>query len=135
MYFAAKPTPELLGLAMISREEFVALPQLRRQILAARVEGTQKLLTREQEDEHAAREAAGVAAEWAKNMFDPHVSLVYSDAYPIEEALQQTVDTRLRDVFGENYSTKGIGWTGGRLVLVRCEGPVEGWKVLGFRDI
>lgn len=139
VYFKAKRTPELLGLAMISREEFVSLPELRSQILRARAEeeGRQqrRALTKDEEDAQAASEAARIAADWAKSQYDPHVSLIYSDAYPIEEAVQQTIDTRLRDVFGENYATKGIGWTGGRLTLVRCEGPVEDWQILGHRDI
>lgn len=137
VYFQAKPTPELLSFAMISREEFVCLPDLRTRIRYSRTqpESQHQVLTREEEDAQAATEAARIASEWAKTQYDPHVSLVYSGAYPIEEALQHTVDTRLRDVFGENYATKGIGWTGGRLALVRCEGPVEEWQVLGYRDI
>lgn len=135
VYFQAQSTPELLSLAMVSRENFVCLPELRRSKLAEKARGVPSTLTQEEEDEHTSREAAHEAAKWAKNEYDPHVSLVYSDAYPIEEALQQTVDTRLKDVFGENYAHKGIGWTGGRLSLVRCEGPVEDWQVLGYRDI
>lgn len=87
------------------------------------------------EYKEAARQAAHEASEWMKNEFEPHVSLVYSSAYPIEEALQETVNSRLRDVFGENFMRQKFGFKGSRLSLVYCEGPVSEWKVLGYRDI
>lgn len=79
-------------------------------------------------------EAAKEAASWTQNEFDPHLSLVYSSTYPIEEATKTTIDSRLSDVFGDNFMKKKVGFSGARLTLVYCEGPVEKWKVLGYRD-
>lgn len=132
VYFQAMQTPELVSLAMVSREEFVLLPRQRSLLREKYTKGSEPT---QEEEEHVKEEAARQASEWASREYDPHVSLVYSSTYTIDEALQQTVDTRLRDAFGDDYAIKGIGWNGGRLSLVRCEGPVEEWEVLGFRDI
>ncbi|KAF5099195.1 hypothetical protein DV451_003065 [Geotrichum candidum] len=146
VYFQVQQRSELLSLALISREEFVYLPELQQK---ARQEQTWAESNRPansqapaapapvspEQNEALVQEAAQRASTWVRNDYDPHVSLVYSSIYPIDEAVQQTIDTRLRDVFGDNYAEKGIGWTGGRLALVECEGPVEQWKVLGYRDI
>lgn len=86
------------------------------------------------EYKQALEEAAQQAAQWASSEFDPHVSLVYSSRYPIDEALQSTINSRLNDVFGESVKNKKVGFRGSRLSLVLCEGPVESWKVLGYRD-
>lgn len=86
------------------------------------------------EYKQAVAEAAHQAAQWASKEFDPHVSLVYSSRYPIDEALQSTINSRLNDVFGESVRNKKVGFRGSRLSLVLCEGPVESWKVLGYRD-
>lgn len=86
------------------------------------------------EYQDALQQATKEAAEWLLAEFDPHVSLVYSNTYPVEEALQQTINSRLMDLFGETFLKKKIGFRGTRLSLVLCEGPVDGWKVLGHRD-
>lgn len=150
VYFQAQRRPELLSLALISREEFVYLPDLQMKVRQNQawdesnrpVNSSAPPKTRtelntisDEQNEKLVQEAAQHASEWVRNEYDPHVSLVYSGVYPIDEAVQQTIDTRLRDVFGDNYAEKGIGWTGGRLALVNCEGPVEQWTVLGYRDI
>lgn len=79
-------------------------------------------------------EASKEASLWVKHEFDPHLSLVYSNTYPIEEATKTSIDSRLQDVFGGQYMDKKFGFRGARLSLVYCEGPVEDWKVLGYRD-
>ncbi|KAF5092476.1 hypothetical protein D0Z00_004568 [Geotrichum galactomycetum] len=145
VYFQAQRRPELLSLALISREEFVYLPELQQRVRQEQTwaesnrpraaAATEPTAVSPEQNEALVQEAAQRASTWVRNEYDPHVSLVYSSIYPIDEAVQQTIDTRLRDVFGDNYAEKGIGWTGGRLALVECEGPVEQWKVLGYRDI
>lgn len=128
VYFQVEPRTALLSLARISREEFVTVPRM----LSS--EKNYTALSQEDKD-RLAKQAAYEADDWAKNEFDPHLSLVYSNAYPIDEALQRTIETRLVDVFGSNFKTRGLGWTNGRIALVNCEGPVDEWEVLGYRDM
>jgi 2',3'-cyclic-nucleotide 3'-phosphodiesterase len=128
VYFTVEPNAELVSLARICREEFVTTPK------AVSSEKHYAALP-PQDRQNIADRALREAAEWVRTEYDPHLSLVYSDSYPVDEASQRTIDTRLSDVFGNEYATKGLGWTNGRLQLVRCEGPVEEWEVLGYRDI
>jgi 2',3'-cyclic-nucleotide 3'-phosphodiesterase len=128
VYFSVIPSPELVSLARISREEFVTAP---------RTMASQKNYSAlsQQDRDNMALEASQQADQWVQHEYDPHLSLVYSDAYPVDEAQMRTIETRLEDLFGLDYNTKGIGWTNGRLAVVRCEGEVESWEVLGYRDI
>lgn len=128
VYFGVERRAPLLSLAQICREEFVVAPRL-----TAAKKHYSALSPEEKED--IRRQAAQEAENWAQHDYDPHLSLVYSDVYPIDEAVQRTIDSRLSDMFGDDYATRGLGWTGGRLILVRCEGPVEDWQTLGYRDI
>jgi 2',3'-cyclic-nucleotide 3'-phosphodiesterase len=128
VYFSVDKSTELLSLAQICREEFVTAPQLI---------ATKKHYSglSAEEKETLRQDAASAAERWARSEYDPHLSLVYSDVYPLDEAVTRTVDSRLKDMFGPDYATRGLGWTNGRLSLVRCEGPVEEWQELGHRDI
>lgn len=133
LYISVLASPELVSLAKTCREEFVLRSLHRAKKLEAIADG-QHELTSEQERE-AAHEAAQAAGVWAKKEFDPHMSLVYTKTNPVEEYIMEQVKSRLRDELGEDWATQATGWTGGRLQLVRCEGPVEDWEVLGHRDI
>lgn len=130
VYFQVLPTPELISLAMICREQFVIKP---------RYMGQKKNFDAlsHAEQQHLADDAQHEAGNWARATYDPHLSLVYSNIYPVDEAIKETIDTRLRDVFGSDYQTKGLGWTNGTMTvqLVRCEGRAEDWQILGSRDI
>ncbi|ANB11277.1 Cpd1p [Sugiyamaella lignohabitans] len=128
VFLSVVPAPELVSLARICREEFVTAPMI------ASSEKNYSALSQEERDS-LSKQAAQIANDWARDEYKPHVSLAYSNMYPVDEALQGTIDMRLTDTFGEHYATRGIGWTGGRLALVRCEGNVEDWVVLGHRDI
>lgn len=121
-------SPELVSLAMICREWFVNIPNLVRtnRNYQALPEAEQKVI-----QEQAKKEAVS----WVQD-FTPHLSLVYSNVYTVDEASRRTIDSRLQDVFGETYATRGIGWSGGRISLVECDlevGP-QYWQVLGYRD-
>lgn len=128
VYLQVDATAELVSLARICREEFVTMPQ------AIANEKYYAALS-EEDRTRISISASKEADDWVRNEYDPHLSLVYSDVYPVDEASKRTIDTRLSDIFGAGYGQKGLGWTNGRLQLVQCEGPVEEWKVLGFRDI
>ncbi|RLV95398.1 2'3'-cyclic-nucleotide 3'-phosphodiesterase [Spathaspora sp. JA1] len=83
------------------------------------------------------------AAEWSNTEFDPHLSLVYSNIHPIDNALWRTIKTRISDYLNIdnidnddfNSSDSGLGWDGGVLKLVLCEGDVNDWIVLGSVDV
>lgn len=85
--------------------------------------------------------AAAKAAEWSSSEFDPHISLVYSDLHPIDNALWRTIKTRVLDYLNvancdaEGLEDNGLGWDGGVLKLVLCEGDVNDWIVLGSVDL
>lgn len=130
VYLQVIPSTEIISLAMICREQFVIKP---------RFMGQNKNFDAlpQAEQQHMADDAQHEAGNWARATFDPHLSLVYSNIYPVDEAVKETVETRLKDLFGDDYDTRGIGWASGgmSIQLVQCEGRVEDWKVLGSRDL
>lgn len=128
VYFKVEPRAPLMSLARISREEFVTSPRM----MAS--QKNYSALSQEDKD-RLTQQASQQADDWVKNEYKPHLSLAYSNAYPIDEALQRTIETRLGDVFGPDFNTRGLGWTNGRLALVLCEGPVDEWQTLGYRDL
>lgn len=129
--FEADRSPELVSLATIAHEEFVKLPQ----VTAELREKAGKRANKEEIYQNAREESSKRASQWAHEEFKPHLSLVYSNLDPVSEATRETVHQRLTDVFGDTYESRGIGWTGGELKLVQCQGPVEEWKVLGSRSV
>lgn len=129
--FEAERSPELVSLATIACEEFVKLPQ----VTAELREKAGKRVNKDEIHQKAREESSNRASQWANDEFKPHLSLVYSNLDPVSEATRETVHQRLTDVFGDSYTTRGIGWTGGELKLVLCKGPVEEWKVLGSRAV
>lgn len=129
--FEADRSPELVSLATIAQEEFVKFPQATKQLLSK----IGKTENRHGIETQASQEASEYASKWANEEFRPHLSLVYSNLDPVSEATRETVHQRLTDVFGPNYETRGIGWTGGEIKLVLCAGPVEEWKELGSRIV
>lgn len=92
------------------------------------------------------------ASQWLLQEFQPHVSLVYSDMYHVNQALERVVAQRIEDaldqqliksdVAGERnqctwhfgHSMKGWGLPGA-FKVVRCEGPVEEWEILGSAEV
>ncbi|GEQ69285.1 hypothetical protein JCM33374_g2956 [Metschnikowia sp. JCM 33374] len=83
------------------------------------------------------------AARWSADEYDPHLSLVYSNLHPIDNALWHTIRSRvsdylsLEDCDSEEWDVQGNGleWDGGVLKLVLCEGDVSEWAVLGSVDL
>lgn len=88
--------------------------------------------------------------------FEPHVSLLYSDVTPvsqayvrmIEQRIEDTLDLSLlkvtnKDLLTSDTQTKwefskesSLGWNiPGTFKVVKCEGPVYDWEVLGRTDI
>lgn len=120
IYLSLIKSKNLAGLATIIRELYVELPKIKNEA-----------------------EAKYSAQDWCNEQFDPHLSLVYTDLTHFDNALIRTIKTRVQDLLdtdtlhlddGEllNYD---LGWTNGVLKIVRCEGPVEEWDVLGKIDI
>ncbi|CCK72418.1 2',3'-cyclic-nucleotide 3'-phosphodiesterase KNAG_0K00500 [Huiozyma naganishii CBS 8797] len=90
--------------------------------------------------------------------FDPHLSLLYSDVTPISKAFLRIVLQRIEDILDVNLeedpatantnlddiqvkwnfdtSPTNIAWNvPGSFKIVRCEGPVDEWEVLGQTTI
>ncbi|AGO12147.1 AaceriAEL214Cp [[Ashbya] aceris (nom. inval.)] len=94
---------------------------------------------------------ARAAAEWVHSAFRPHLSLVYSDLYHVDQALLRVLRQRIGDALGAALLPRppppGLqalwalqppldGWSiPGALKVVRCEGPVRDWHVLAAADL
>ncbi|CCH41666.1 2',3'-cyclic-nucleotide 3'-phosphodiesterase [Wickerhamomyces ciferrii] len=114
-------TKTLAGLATIIRELYVEFPILQNQA-----------------------KSKYASQDWCNNQFDPHLSLVYTDLKHFDNALIRTIKTRVEDLLDTDSITinepgelldYGIGWENGIFKIVRCEGPVEEWEILGQVDI
>jgi 2',3'-cyclic-nucleotide 3'-phosphodiesterase len=122
VYIRCDKSKNLVSFSTIIREFYVELPQLKDEL-----------------------QAKYKAQEWASDVLDPHISLIYTDLPHFDNALIRTMSTRVSDYlncddsFNVNVSDTlvdlGLGWSGGVLKIVRCEGPVEEWEVLGSADI
>lgn len=157
LYFQAKKDPNLLSFTRIIRELFVILPskiELENQKVNPHLytkdshgvpikkpkipEGT---VSNELDMEKLKREAAIEAAEWCRDEYDPHLSLVYSDIHPIDSALWRTINTRIQDYLdisdcdSDDLIDNGLPWGGSVLKLVLTEGDVNDWIVLGSVDL
>ena len=74
---------------------------------------------------HARERLLPEAGTFDDAIYDPHISLVYSNEQPTEE--------RMEFVAGEMGKTIGdyVGWTGGKVALVDTRSTnVEDWKVV-----
>ncbi|KAK9252832.1 2',3'-cyclic-nucleotide 3'-phosphodiesterase [Lipomyces tetrasporus] len=78
-----------------------------------------------------AQEADEKARAWEANDFDPHLSLVYSDEWPISDDKKTYIEGRLDKLFSETDET----WVGGRISLVKTVGPADNWPVLAYKDL
>lgn len=120
IYLSLIKSKNLAGLATIIRELYVEYPNLKNQA-----------------------EAKYSAQDWCNDQFDPHLSLVYTNLNHFDNALIRTIKTRVEDLldtdplFFENGELLDydLGWKNGVLKIVRCEGPVEEWQILGKVDI
>lgn len=132
--FEVERTAALVSMAAIAHEEYAAYPALRRALVHDQRKKHSRYVPSPADIASLHAQAALQRDAFLRD-FRPHLSLVYSDTFPVSEALRHTVNQRLEDVFGPNFASRGLGWTGGQLALVNCEGPVEQWTVLGTRDI
>lgn len=115
LFIGCKKTKNLVSFSEIIREMFVELPRVK--------------------DEEMAIDKAH---DWSINEFDPHISLIYTDLTHFDNALIRTISTRISDYLNcDSYDLEELrlGWNGGILKIVRCEGLVEDWQVLGSVDI
>ncbi|SCU81506.1 LAME_0B07404g1_1 [Lachancea meyersii CBS 8951] len=97
-------------------------------------------------------ENAEEASQWLLEEFQPHVSLVYSDMYHVNQALERVIAQRIEDtldlslqenaVAGEqnqkswSFGRRVAGWSlAGTFKVVRCEGPIQQWQVLGSVEV
>lgn len=167
LYFEVLRDPKLISFARIVRELFVILPQKieeedrRKNPHLFHTDRTGKLVRRRKSTKKSLllpkaepipvaldiprlqQELAVLAAEWTLEEFDPHLSLVYSDLQPIDNALWHTIRSRVLDYLSldncdlNTWSIDGNGfsWEGGVLKLVLCEGDVNDWVVLGSVDL
>ncbi|KAJ4991292.1 hypothetical protein SVAN01_03190 [Stagonosporopsis vannaccii] len=79
------------------------------------------------EDEKTAR-------KWAEETYNPHVSLLYHDCPRVDaEGLGQTSKLAREEGIDLVERTEGLGWTGGRVVLVATEKPTSEWKPIAQR--
>ncbi|QLL30284.1 hypothetical protein HG536_0A01010 [Torulaspora globosa] len=93
------------------------------------------------------------AATWARDEFRPHLSLLYSETYPISQAFLRIIQQRIEDALdvqlrslpatgGDRQlawqlsTTPTCSWSlPGTFKVVKCEGPVDEWQVLGRTDV
>lgn len=106
-YYDVKLTEQLAGLAYETRLSFVVNPGS----AAPDIEQSKK------------------AAWWLCESFKPHISVLYSN-----EDLSKEAQNAIRELSAK-VNNDCNSWSQGRLTLVRCEGPVESWQVLGSREI
>ncbi|ODV80106.1 2, 3 cyclic phosphodiesterase [Suhomyces tanzawaensis NRRL Y-17324] len=160
LYFHVARDPNLVSFARIIRELFVILPS---DIEQENIKQNPHLYTKDSHGNTIKRRklkkhrddpepkqfdtssiqlnATHKAAEWSSNEYDPHLSLVYSDIHPIDNALWRTIKTRVQDYLNidncdsEYLVDNGLGWDGGVLKLVLCEGDVNDWITLGSVDV
>lgn len=128
VHLVVAKTPQLVLLARFIREMYVALPQ------ANSARQRADLL------EDANVRAQRVALQWALEEFHPHVLVAYLDTYPLDQALLRTLETRLKDALevGEldhRLLDHQLGWSGGVLKVMRCEGPIAEWSELASIDL
>lgn len=164
LYFQVLRNPTLESFARIVRELFVILPRrtedeqkiknphLFHKDSSGNIVRRRKSLKKNHRDEVAIspidlpriqQELAQEAAQWSTQEYDPHVSLVYSDLHPIDNALWHTIRSRVLDYMSIddcdlkewNVDGNGASWDGGVLKLVYCEGDVNDWAVLGSVDL
>jgi 2',3'-cyclic-nucleotide 3'-phosphodiesterase len=121
IYFGVEKTKNLVSFSTILREIYVEIPIRKNEA-----------------------EAKYAAQDWARDSFDPHLSLIYTDMNHFDNALQKTITTRVEDYLGtgniavnspDELDEYGLGWHGGVLKVINCEGPVREWQVLGTADI
>lgn len=121
VYFGVEKTKNLASFSTIIRELYVELPK-----------------------SHNEAQAKYTAQDWEKDEFNPHLSLIYTNMTHIDNALQKTIITRVEDYFNTNslqinteneLDKYSLGWNGGVLKIVNCEGPVNEWEILGTADI
>ncbi|SCU99393.1 LAFA_0G23794g1_1 [Lachancea sp. 'fantastica'] len=97
-------------------------------------------------------ETAEEASSWLLNDFQPHISLVYSDMYHVNQALERVIAQRIEDtldlslqenaVAGErnqktwSFSRLVSGWSlPGTFKVINCDGPIQDWHVLGSVEV
>lgn len=163
VYLSVDKSPGLVSLARLIRELFVETPKLRkppivengkpkrRKSLGKRVvsngSAQESISLETVREPPPAEEIPRIAMEnairWSMEEFMPHLSLVYSSVYSIDSALERTIRTRIEDLLGvtigEDSELKdgnhSLAWpSDGSLKLVRCEGPISEWEVLGSID-
>ncbi|SGZ55917.1 CIC11C00000003100 [Sungouiella intermedia] len=167
LYFQVARDPTLVSFARIVRELFVILPQKTEQehkaknphlyhkdhagnlVRKHKLHSRSASLSKAEPIEVAIdvariqQELAQEAAEWSVQEFDPHVSLVYSDLHPIDNALWHTIRSRVLDYLSIDncdldiwdQTNEGPHWDGGMLKLMLCEGDVNDWAELGSVDL
>lgn len=150
LYFQVRRDPNLISFAQIIRELFVILPyeiELENKKVNPHLyekkskKHPKEIPVKPLETGPIRRRATDEASEWSISEYDPHLSLVYSDLYPIDNALWRTIKTRIEDYLNiENCDDpelidNGLNWDGGVLKLVLCEGEVKDWIVLGSVDV
>lgn len=168
LYFEVAPDANLLSFAQIIRELFVVLPQLverenqlinphlytadnhGNRIRRAKLRSSKRASSTSEKDSVPTKqislqplqnEASSVAAQWSKSEFFPHLSMVYSEVYPIGSAMWRTITTRIQDYLGIDncndpvVEDTGLGWNGGVLKLVLCRGDPQDWIELGSVDV
>ncbi|SCU90129.1 LAMI_0E00738g1_1 [Lachancea mirantina] len=97
-------------------------------------------------------DSAEQASHWAVREFAPHVSLVYSDVYHVNQAVRRVLVQRIEDALdGELRPCAAVadgddaawlcarqlrGWgLPGQFKVVRCEGGVAEWQVLASVEV
>ncbi|RPA90343.1 2, 3 cyclic phosphodiesterase [Choiromyces venosus 120613-1] len=78
--------------------------------------------------------------KWEKEVFTPHVSLVYSAMDPVPDNIRKAIEQDLQEAnIGVLHwnGPKGEmrGWKGGSIVLVSTHKPIEEWETMAERAL
>ncbi|PWW76684.1 2, 3 cyclic phosphodiesterase [Tuber magnatum] len=81
-----------------------------------------------------------VVDRWEKEVFTPHVSLVYSAMDPVPDNIRKAVGQDLQEANVGVLHWNGPkgemrGWKGGRISLVSTHKPIEEWKAMAERTL
>ncbi|KAK9477854.1 2',3'-cyclic-nucleotide 3'-phosphodiesterase [Lipomyces japonicus] len=71
------------------------------------------------------------AIKWEIEDYDPHISLVYTEEWPVHDQKRLLVEKTVE----ANLKESSTSWTGGRLSLYETIGPADQWKLKAYKDL
>jgi len=81
-----------------------------------------------------------IVDKWEKEVFTPHVSLVYSAMDPVPDNIREAIGQDLKEanigvLHWDGPKGEMRGWKGGRIALVSTHKPIEEWETMAERTL